>query len=1297
MALKITYPPDLPVSKRREEIVHALKTHQVVVISGATGCGKTTQLPKMCLEAGRGVKAMIGHTQPRRLAAKTVASRIASELGENLGQTVGYQVRFRQSVSESTRIKLMTDGILLAEMSHDPQLSQYDALIIDEAHERSLNIDFILGYLQRLVKIRPDLLVIITSATIDSQRFAQAFGPDTPIIEVEGRTFEVEIRYRPLRSSAFLTEPLDSPTDGYDARKLSDNRENIVDVVDDEFDQVTGILHAVDELMSAGTGDILVFLAGERDIRDTAAALRGHLGRRFLEPGSQSSVPGATEVLPLFSRLSEAQQHQIFQPHSHRRIVLATNVAETSLTVPGIVYVIDPGVARISRFSNKTRVQRLPIEPISQASANQRCGRCGRVAPGICIRLYSEADFLSRPKYTEPEIQRTSLSAVILQMAALGLGEVADFPFLDPPSPRSVSDGVQELSQLGALDTRCKPARITRLGRKIARLPLDPRLARILLAADRLGVENEALIVVAALAMQDVRERPSEKRDEADELHARFEDERSDFLSYLRLWTYLQERADSLSGSSFRRLCQREFLHYLRVREWFDLTAQLRDMLSEIGVKAQVIKNINVDMVDVNALHQALLSGMLGQIGYWSPQKREYQGVRGTKFVIWPGSGLAKKHYDWVVAAELVETARLFARTVAKVEPEWIEKAAKHLLVHSYYDPYWSIRYGTAMIHERVTLFGLTLAADRSRTLTSLGETLVDNQVSRVLARELFIRHALVEGQWRENHRFIENNRMKLAEAEEARLRLQIPGEVDSFTLEHWFDTRIPESVTSTATFNAWWKTQRHADSHWLDYPWELLVPDADASTEFPDFWSQNEILLPLVYTFGGKRGRIQSLPPTGHTPNNTHEKGNKKPKNNHREIDLVDLPDGLTVIIPEQILESLNPVGFDWPVPGALRDNLLARVKALPKATRKRIVPANTLVEEIFPLISEHLANTPEQRIPLDEAFSQSIRQTRQIDITSQDLAAMHEALPESYRNHFVIVDSQGNVLALGDDFVALRDRLIVNTTAKKTKIWKQQEAEKAKVEKPLDFALELSAALKLTDTRVITRWRGAEAAGLATTPYATTTALVAAAQLAAGRALAEQWLGEGHKLENPTDLDGLKEFARDQFEDTVYLILQRVAEAMRRRAELDTAVRTASETGGKLLAKTIPEIVNHVNQLLDGDFLSRTPYKWLARLEKYLHADLLRLEKARRNPAADLQLSQNFAAVYRDFETVQAIVKAKPFAADTYHQLQNVRWLLEEFRLSLFAQQLGTSEKISAKRIRKLLSQITASPPSR
>lgn len=1266
MSRKLSYPPDLPVSAARGEILDAIRSHQVVVISGATGSGKTTQLPKLCLEAGRGQNGMIGHTQPRRLAARSVASRIAAELGEELGQTVGYQVRFRQSVGENTQIKLMTDGILLAEIQHDPQLRKYDTLIIDEAHERSLNIDFILGYLQRLVQQRPDLLVIITSATIETQRFAAAFGPDTPVIEVEGRTYPVEVRYRPLVEEV---TPSERGEDGGSGRGVDGGAAGLPG--ETPVDQVTGILRAVDELCGEGPGDILVFLAGERDIRDTAQALQGHLGRRFVAPGQRSSQPGAVEVLPLYSRLSEAEQHRIFAPHPHRRVVLATNVAETSLTVPGIMYVIDPGVARISRYSNKTRVQRLPIEAISKASADQRKGRCGRIAPGICIRLYSQADYESRPAYTEPEIQRTSLSAVILQMASLGLGDVADFPFLDPPSARSISDGVLELAQLGALDTRYKPARLTLLGRKLARLPLDPRLARILIEADDLRVLAPALVVVAALAMQDVRERPAEFQAQADQLHARFEDDSSDFVGYLRLWDYLQTQSRQLSGGAFRRLCQREFLHYLRVREWFDLVNQLRDMCREIRINVQRISEIVVDVVDADSLHQALLTGMLSQIGTWSDQNHEYLGAKQTRFVIWPGSGLSRKHHDWVMAAELVETSRVFARTVARIDAEWIEKAARHLVKRSFFDPYWSTRFGAAMIHERVTLFGLTLGADRAHLLASVGDIEVDGTTAPALARELFIRHALLRGEWRETHDFQAENRRAIEAANEARLRRQILAEVDEYVLERWLDTRLPAEITSAQAFNHWWKQQRQSDPQWLCFPWELLVPDGTLAQDFPDFWTQGDLTLSLVYTFAGKRG--------GEKPGSRGGRHGSKP----REVDSYEFPEGVTLLIPESRLEEIEAGGLEWPVPGALEDRLLAWVKHLPKTVRRRIVPAAALVQEITPQMRKYLAQEPTERPPWSQAFAQAVLQARGVELGTSDLEAVASGVEDAMRNHFAVLGRGGKVLGVGDDFAALRDRLIVKSTRAGTRVWKQQEAQKAAASRPQNFAAAVVDQLRLSETRVITRWRGAEAASLAASPYESTAALVEAAQHAAALALLENYAHQ-HGQVDAENLEQAVEWARDHYEDQVFLTLQAVARAVAQQAQLQAAL---GQDPGGALSETHAQIRAHIASLLHPQFLSETPPQNLAALERYLRADLIRWEKARQNSARDRQLAAQLLTVRQQYRRAETALNSRPFQAESAAALRQARWMIEEYRVSLFAQQLGTAQKVSPARIDKIL----------
>ena len=731
-------------------------------MAGETGSGKTTQLPKIALELGRGVRGRIGHTQPRRIAARSVAERIAEELDTPLGESVGFKMRFTDHVSDSTVVKLMTDGVLLAEIAHDRLLRQYDTIILDEAHERSLNIDFLLGYLAQLLPRRPDLKLVITSATIDVERVAAHFQ-GAPVVEVTGRTYPVEVRYRPV------VDPDDEDADP-------------------DRDQVTAIVDAVDELVAEGPGDILVFLAGEREIRDTQDAL------------AERALAG-TEIVPLYSRLSAADQHKVFAPHSGRRIVLSTNVAETSLTVPGIRYVIDPGTARISRYSHRTKVQRLPIESVSQASARQRSGRCGRLGPGIAIRLYTEADFDSRPEFTDPEILRTNLASVLLQMAALDLGDVADFPFVDPPDRRAVADGVALLEELHALDEHGK---LTDTGRALAALPLDPRMARMVVEADRRGVLDEVLVIAAGLTIQDPRERPTEHQQAADQLHARFADENSDFLALLNLWRYLGEQADALSGNQFRRTVKREFLHYLRIREWQDLHGQLRGAARRLGMTV----GEPAAEPDERGITAALLAGLLSHVGLQAEQakgdkrpSREYLGTRNTRFVIAPGTPLAKKPPRWVVAAELVETSRLFARTVARIDPETVEKLADHLVKRQYSEPRWDAKRGSVVATERVTLYGLPLV---------VGRRVQYGSIDPVVSRELFIRHALVEGEWTTHHRFWADNQRaveQVAALEERARRRDI--RVDEETVFELYDERIPADVVSTRHFDRWWKNAR--------------------------------------------------------------------------------------------------------------------------------------------------------------------------------------------------------------------------------------------------------------------------------------------------------------------------------------------------------------------------------------------------------------------------------------------------------------------------------------------------------
>ncbi|WP_425560281.1 ATP-dependent RNA helicase HrpA, partial [Kineococcus glutinatus] len=777
----IGYPPELPVSQERDRIAEALREHQVVVVAGETGSGKTTQLPKICLELGRGVRGTIGHTQPRRIAARAVAERIAEEVGSEVGATVGYAVRFTDQVGEDTLVKVMTDGILLAEIQRDRDLRRYDTIIIDEAHERSLNIDFLLGYLARLLPRRPELKLIITSATIETERFAAAFG-GAPVLEVSGRTYPVEVRYRPLLAAEYEDDEAgdDDAEDDEDDDGVGRAPEDALSAPDADRDQTEGVLDAVRELAAEGPGDVLVFLSGEREIRDTADALQPLLREREFRDA---------EVLPLYARLSAAEQHRVFTRAAHRRIVLATNVAETSLTVPGIRYVVDAGTARISRYSHRTKVQRLPVERISQASANQRAGRCGRVADGICIRLYSEKDFGSRPEYTDPEILRTNLAAVILQMTSLGLGDIAAFPFVQPPEKRAITDGIHLLEELGALEPGSGSGgapRLTPTGRDLARLPIDPRLARMVLEGHRNGCLHDVLVVVAALSVQDPRERPHEQKQQAAQLHARFRHEQSDFLTYLNLWWYLQRQQRDLSSSAFRRRCKQEFLHVLRVREWQDTVTQLRRVARDLGMQVRVpelpevadeaaeasgsgSEAVAAAAVDADGLHRSLLAGLLSNIGMKElPGKgaarrearpmTEYLGARGARFALFPGSSLGRQQPAWVVSAELVETSRLWARVVAAIDPRWVEPLAEHVVKRQYSEPHWERRRAAVVATERVTLYGVPVVA---------GRAVAYGRIDPELSRELFIRHALVEGDWDTRHEFFARNRELLEEAEE--------------------------------------------------------------------------------------------------------------------------------------------------------------------------------------------------------------------------------------------------------------------------------------------------------------------------------------------------------------------------------------------------------------------------------------------------------------------------------------------------------------------------------------------------
>lgn len=993
----ISYPEELPVSARRQEIAEAIANNQVVVVSGETGSGKTTQLPKICLELGRGCGTLIGHTQPRRIAARSVATRIASELREELGQTIGFQVRFTDVVSSKTMVKLMTDGILLAEIRTDPLLKRYDTIIVDEAHERSLNIDFILGYLARLLPRRPDLKVIITSATIDSQRFAEHFsrpGSPVPIIEVSGRTYPVEVRYRPLDSSDTGDEDEvdEEETPGENRTNLSNQQKSGI-ARGEMKDQTEGICQAVDELFAGDPGDILVFLPGERDIRDTEAALAAHLGSRYVRAGERTNTPGAVEILPLFARLSPAEQQRIFAPHPYPRIVLATNVAETSLTVPGIKYVIDPGLARISRYSQRTKVQRLPIEEVSQASARQRAGRCGRISEGICIRLYSEENFLARPRFTEPEILRTSLASVILAMASLNLGKVADFPFIDAPDPRQVRDGEQLLYELGALSQRSENSegyRLTKLGKRLAKLPIDPRLARMLLEADRRGCVSEALVIVSALSMQDVRLRPLEHQEAANQAHSRFLDSSSDFLTYLNLWRYLRTQSRDLSGSAFRRMCQREFLHYLRTREWQDLTHQLRQLLKELGINARPLakpsrssyrpdpesteliaacQSLTSKHSDTDAIHCSLLVGMLSGIGNWDQRAKQYLAPRGARFTIWPGSGLSNRTFDWVMAAELVETSRLFARNAARVNPGWIIHAGKHLVKRSYGEPYWSSRKGTALVPERVTLYGLTIAADVPVPLSRLGNKEMpalspaankmnlpgeqSPQTAKEWARALFIANALVKGDAPLNYPFLKRNEKLLERAREVEQRTRQAGIVaDEDALAAFFAARLGKEVTNPGTFAAWFK--RQDDPHILDYPEDVVLNPA-ATKKAPRHYSSGEAADKSIGSRTNLAGKLTQLSTSGF-PDRWIGAEFSLPL--QYQFAPGKEEDGITCQVTLEQLPYLNPQEFQWTVPGLWPELFTALIRALPKPVRRQLVPAPQVGAEVSRWIERELAN---------------------------------------------------------------------------------------------------------------------------------------------------------------------------------------------------------------------------------------------------------------------------------------------------------------------------------------------------
>ncbi|SQD76904.1 ATP-dependent RNA helicase HrpA [Moritella yayanosii] len=1236
----VSYPESLPISQKRDDIANAILNNQVVIIAGETGSGKTTQIPKICLELGLGIDGMIGHTQPRRLAARTVANRIAEELDSELGEHVGYKIRFNDNVSKNSYIKLMTDGILLAEIQQDRFLSKYDVIIIDEAHERSLNIDFILGYLKQLLNRRPDLKVIITSATIDPERFSKHFN-NAPMIEVSGRTYPVEVRYNALAEQE----------DGH------------------ERDQIQGIVDAVDELQSEGLGDILVFLNGEREIRDTADALNKLKLRD-------------TEVLPLYARLTNAEQNRIFQSHVGRRIVLSTNVAETSLTVPGIKYVIDPGTARISRYSFRTKVQRLPIEAISQASANQRMGRCGRVSAGICIRLYSEEDFNNRPEFTDPEITRTNLASVILKMHALGLGDVANFPFVQPPDSRNITDGLKLLEELGAIDTSNADhnKRLTSVGVALAKLPIDPRLARMVMEANTNGCLNEVMVITAALSIQDPRERPIEKQQAADEQHRRFYDKESDFITFVNLWNYVKQQQDELSSSQFRRLCKKDYLAYMRVREWQDIYSQLSQVVKELGFTVNpVAVNEAGEVSNSDNIHKALLSGMLSHIGF-KDKDQDYLGARNSKFNIFPGSGLFKKQPKWVMVAELVETSRLFGRIAAKIQPEWIEPLATHLNKSSYSEPHWEKRRAAVVAAEKVTLYGLVIVAKRMVNYS---------QIDPALCREIFIRSGLVEGEFNTKHAFFKHN---MAEVErihalehKSRRRDILVSDDDLFG---FYADLIPEHVCSGRHFDSWWKKESKQTPDLLTLTQaRLMKHNAEAITahSYPEFWSQNSFKFKLEYNF--EPGTVE---------------------------------DGITVIIPLAILNQVNEQGFDWLIPALREELIITMIKALPKTLRRNFVPApnyaGAALENMEPSQGELAASLNKQLLRMTGV---------RLDQDVWELLT----LPTHLKMHFKIVDENLKQICVGDDLGALKQKLQGNIQETLVKVadkgiekkdlitwdfgnlpteFKQKHGgyeikaypalvdNKNSVEiKLFDHQEDAAVAAKAGLRRLILlnvpspikyleqKLPNKAKLGLYFNPFGKITDLIHDCISCAVDNIIE-------KQPAPSDADSfevLKELVRANIADETVEIAKQVEKI------LTAAHQVHKQIKGKVSLDMIVangDIKAQLGKLIYSGFVTNTGVKKLADVQRYIAAIEHRLNKLKVDPIRD---RGHLVEVQPLLEKYVQLTKMPRLTLAQQSELLKLRWMLEELRVSLFAQQLGTSYPVSIKRVKIAFAEFKAS----
>lgn len=1252
----LPYPPELPITARRAELVEAIAANQVVVVAGETGSGKSTQLPKICIEAGRGRAGMIGHTQPRRIAARAVAERVAEELGVRLGGPVGYKVRFTDRVSAGTVLKVMTDGVLLAELAGDRSLAAYDTIIVDEAHERSLNIDFVLGYLAFLLPSRPDLKVVVTSATIDTESFSRHFG-GAPVIEVQGRNYPVEIRYRPVCDANFGVQAAGGPAAGgvaADSYRAVGGRLRASAGEPDgpgaPSDTVQAVCDAVDELCQEGPGDILVFLAGEAEIRDVAEALARYSLREL-------------EVLPLFGRLSSAQQHRVFEPHSTRRVVLSTNVAETSLTVPGIRYVVDAGTARVSRYGRRAKVQRLPIEPISQASADQRAGRCGRLGPGICVRLYSEQDYKARRRFTEPEILRTNLASVVLQMAAIGLPEVERFPFIDAPDRRNIKDGVAVLEELGALVPGGGARQLTPLGRKLARLPLDPRLGRMVVEGARRGCLREVLVMASALAVQDPRERPADKQQEAQRLHKRFEDSSSDFYSYLALWEYLSGSRAEMSGAQFRRLCQRELISYQRAREWQDVRAELEDICAEVGLG----RPSGGTAAPRGVVHQALLAGLLSYTGTRLADRKEFAAPRGARFSIWPGSVLSKKPPRWVMAAELVETRRLWGRVCAPVKAQWVERAASHLLEWSFSEPLWDSQAGEAYVVARATLFGLPVVAARRLGLARRGLV--------VEAREMFIRNGLVEADWQEAPGFVAHNVELVAElaqaAERERRPGAAPGREDLFA---FYDARVPAEVVSARTFQQWLS---RAKVGLEATPADLGAARLAGGQGFPSTWPGASDL-EVSYEWGGA---------------------------------------GVTIDVP---LARFGAVAreVEWQVPGLREELVEALLRSLPKALRRELVPVAATARDF-------VAKSGPSDGPLTAVLARSVSETFGVQVTAEDFD--WSKVPGHLRPQVRVTGQPGEVLAAGKDLDELagqlgpiRLRALAEVASSRELGWgplgrrcrrwefgslprsfvadwhsqrlvgfpalidRADEVElgvfgdEAAQAEAMSAGVRRLVLLDLGNQKLVSKLERLldnsarlAIASLAGFGYRSTAELAEdVAYAAAGEVVGR------HRLPfDQASFAALVEAARRECPVLSEQALPIASRVISRLCEAQATVRSMPTYASLADAKA------HLVSLGERFFVSRAGLARLPDLERYAAGLAYRLGKLAANPGRDLELAQRAQSLQQRLQEVPV------------GRREELRWLLEELRVSFFAQALGTKVPISEQRFLRALALAQAS----